>query len=93
MMANLSNTNVLPNIVAKIYNKLESIILKLNNTSASIAFINKTLFVDVIRKLTLVKVQFINETDSLIASRKLIKIHLTKHIQDFTIYEYNIMIR
>ena len=30
----------------------------------------------------MVKGQFINETDSLTASRKLMKSHLTKHVQD-----------
>ena len=43
--------------------------------SASIAFIKKMLFVDVIPKLAIVKGQFINETDSLTASRKLMKSH------------------
>ena len=51
-------------------------------TSASIAFIKKALFVDVIPKFAMVKGQFINETDSLTASRKLMKSHLTKHVQD-----------
>ena len=43
--------------------------------SASIAFIKKMLFVDVIPKFTIAKGQFINETDSLTASRKLMKSH------------------
>ena len=54
----------------------------LHNTSGSIAFIKKALFVDVIPKFAMVKGQFINETDSLTASRKLMKSHLTKHVQD-----------
>ena len=82
MMANLSIINILPNRVADIYIKLKSITSKLQNTSASIAFIKKALFVDVIPKFAMVKVQFINETDSLTASPKLMKSHLTKHVQD-----------
>ena len=35
-----------------------------------------------IPKFTIVKGQFINETDSLTASRKLMKSHLTEHVQD-----------
>ena len=57
--------------------------------SASIAFIKKMLFVDVIPKFAIVKGQFINETDSLTASRKLMKSHLTKHIQHL----YNLSIK
>ena len=67
MMANLSIINILPNRVADIYIKSKSITSKLHNTSASIAFIKKALFVDVIPKFAMVKVQFINETDSLTA--------------------------
>ena len=81
-MANLSIINILPNRVADIYIKSKSITSKLHNTSASIAFIKKALFVDVIPKFAMVKGQFINETDSLTASRKLMKSHLTKHVQD-----------
>ena len=87
MMANLSIINILPNRVADIYIKLKSITSKLQNTSASIAFIKKALFVDVIPKFAMVKVQFINETDSLTASTKLMKSHLTKHVQDL----YNLL--
>ena len=87
MMANLSIINILPNRVADIYIKLKSITSKLQNTSASIAFIKKALFVDVIPKFAMVKVQFINETDSLTASPKLMKSHLTKHVQDL----YNLL--
>ena len=86
-MANLSIINILPNRVADIYIKLKSITSKLQNTSASIAFIKKALFVDVIPKFAMVKVQFINETDSLTASPKLMKSHLTKHVQDL----YNLL--
>ena len=39
------------------------------------------LFVDVIPKFAMVKGQLVNETNSLTASRKLIKSHLTKHVQ------------
>ena len=87
MMANLSIINILPNRVADIYIKLKSITSKLQNTSASIVFIKKALFVDVIPKFAMVKVQFINETDSLTASPKLMKSHLTKHVQDL----YNLL--
>ena len=87
MMANLSIINILPNRVVDIYIKLKSITSKLLNTSASIAFIKKALFVDVIPKFAMVKVQFINETDSLTASPKLMKSHLTKHVQDL----YNLL--
>ena len=72
-----------------VYIKLKSITSKLHNTSASIGFIKKALFVDVIPKFAIVKGQFINETDSLTASRKLMKSHLTKHIQDL----YNLSIQ
>ena len=82
MMANLSIINILPNRVVDIYIKLKSITSKLLNTSASIAFIKKALFVDVIPKFAMVKGQFINETDSLTALRKLMKSHLIKHIHD-----------
>ena len=74
-MANLSIINILPNRVADIYIKLKSITSELQNTSAGIAFIKKALFVDVIPKFAMVKVQFINETDSLTASPKLMKSH------------------
>ena len=60
-----------------IYIKLKSITSKLHDTSASIAFIKKALFVDVITKFAIVKGQFVNETYSLTASRKLMKSHLT----------------
>ena len=50
---------------------------KLHNTSASIAFIKKALFVDMISKFAVVKGWFINEMDSSIASHKLMKSHLT----------------
>ena len=73
MMANLSIINILRNGVANIYIKLKSITSKLYNTSVSIAFIKKALFVDAIIKFAMVKGQSINETDSLIASRKLMK--------------------
>ena len=59
-----------------VYIKLKSITSKLHNTSASIGFIKKALFVDVIPKFAIVKGQFINETDSLTAPRKLMKSHL-----------------
>ena len=49
MMANLSVNNILQNCVAIIYIKLTSITSKLHNMSASIAFIKKAIFVDVIR--------------------------------------------
>ena len=77
---------ILPNHVADIYIKLKSITSKLHNTSASIAFIKKVLFIDVIPKFATVNGQFINEKNSLAASRKLMKSHLTKYVQDFTIY-------
>ena len=54
MMANLSIINILPNRVADIYIKLKSITSKLHYTSASIAFIKKALFVDVIPKFVMV---------------------------------------
>ena len=73
MMANLSIINILRNGVANIYIKLKSITSKLHNTSVSIAFIKKALFVDVITNFAMVKGQSINETDSLIASRKSMK--------------------
>ena len=55
---------------------------KLHNTSASIAFIKKALFVDMISKFAVVKGWFIHEMDSSIASHKLMKSHLTKHVQE-----------
>ena len=54
MMANLSIINILPNRVADIYIKLKRITSKLHNTSASVAFIKKTLIVDVIPKFAIV---------------------------------------
>ena len=72
-MTNLSIINILPNCVADIYIKLKIITSKLHNTSVSIAFIKKALFVDVIPKFPIFKGQFISETDSLIASPKLMK--------------------
>ena len=71
------------------YIKLKSITSKLHNASASVVFIKKALFVDVIPKFSIVKGQFINETDSLTAQRKLMKSHLTKHVQDL----YNLSIQ
>ena len=55
---------------------------KLHNTSASIAVIKKAFFVDVVPKFVIVKEKFINKTESLAASHKLMKSHLTKHVQD-----------
>ena len=82
MTANLLVINILPNLVADIYIKLKSITSKLPNTLPSITFNKKTLFVDVmpIVKRPIVKGQFINEIDNLTAARKLMKIHLTKHV-------------
>ena len=57
IMANLSIVNILPNRVADIYIKLKSITSKLHNTSVSIAFIKKALFVDVTQKFAIVKGQ------------------------------------
>ena len=90
-MVNFSIINILPDRVADIYVKLESITRKLHNTSTSIAFIEKTLFVNVIPKLAIVKGQFINETDSLAVSLNLMKSHLTKHVPDLDILsiQYN----
>ena len=76
MMANLSVINFLPNRAGNIYIKFKSIKSKLHNTSASIAFIKKTLFVYMIQTFAIVKGQLINETDSLTASRKIMKRHL-----------------
>ena len=69
--------------------QVENITSKLHNASASIAFIKKALFVDVIPKFTIGKGKFINEMDSLTASRKLMKSHLTQHVQDL----YNLSIQ
>ena len=55
MMANLSIINILLNPVTNIYIRLRSITSKLHNTSTSIAFIKKALFVDVIPKFAIVK--------------------------------------
>ena len=81
-MENFSIINILLNRVANIYIKLKSI-------RSKFAFIKKALFVDVIRKFSIVKGKFINETDSLTASRKLMKSHLIKHVQDL----YNLSIQ
>ena len=89
MLGNLSIINTLPNCVANIYIKLKSITSKLHNMSASIAFIKKALFVEVIPKCAMVKEQFINTTDSSTDSRELVKSHLTKHVQDL----YNLSIQ
>ena len=60
--------------------------------STSIAFIKKALFAVVIPIFALVKGKYINKTDSLTAFSKLMKSHLNnKHVQDFMIYECNIM--
>ena len=75
--------------VADIYIKLKSITSKLHNTPTSIAFIKKALFIDVIPKFATVNGQCINEKDSLAASRKLMKSHLAKHVQDL----YNLLIQ
>ena len=82
--------NILPSRVIDTYIKLKSVTSKLQNMSESIAFMKKALHVDVIPKFAIVKGQFINEKNSLTASRrKLIKSHLTKHVQDF----YNLSIQ
>ena len=91
MIANLSIINILSNCVADIYIKVRSIKSKLHNTSTSVAFIKKALFLvlDVISNFAMVKGQFVNETDSLTASHKLMKSPLTKHVQDL----YNLSIQ
>ena len=48
MIPNLSIIKILPKQVTDIYIKFKSITSKLPNTSASIAFIKKSLFIDVI---------------------------------------------
>ena len=68
--------------VSPIYIKLKIITSKLYNTSASIAVIKKAFFVDGVPKFVIVKEKFINKTESLTASHKLMKSHLTKHVQD-----------
>ena len=68
MMANLSTINILAKHVADIYIKMKIITSKLYNTSTSIAFVTKALFVDVILKFAIVKGKFINEMDTLTAS-------------------------
>ena len=55
---------------------------KFHNTSVIIAFIKKALFVDVTPKFAAPKGQFINEVNSLTASHKFMKSHLTEHVQD-----------
>ena len=55
-MANLSIINILPNRLADIYIELKCITSKFHNTPASIAFIKKALFVDVISKFAVVQV-------------------------------------
>ena len=55
---------------------------------SSSVFIKNALFL-VIPKFAIVKRQFINETDSLTASRKLTESHLTKHVPDL----YNLSIQ
>ena len=82
MMANLSIINILPNHVTNIYVKLKSITSKLHYMSASIAFIKKALFV-VIPIFAMIEGQFINETDSLTASCKLMKSHVQKACSRF----------
>ena len=91
MMANLSIINILSNCVADINIKVRSITSKLHNTSTSVAFIKKALFLvlDVISNFAMVKGQFVNETDSLTASHKFMKSRLTKHVQDL----YNLSIQ
>ena len=61
MMTNLSIINVLLYCVADIYIKLKSITSKLHNTSASITFIKKALFFDVIPKFAMVRLEIIRE--------------------------------
>ena len=48
----------------------------------SISFIKKALFVDMIQNFEKVKRKIINKTDSLTASKNLMKSHLTKHVRD-----------
>ena len=55
MMENLLIINILLNRVADIYIKLKSVTSKLHNALASVAFIKKVLFADVIPKLGIVK--------------------------------------
>ena len=73
MIVNLSIINILPARVANIYIKLKHITSKLRNPSALIKVIKKALFADEneIPNLQYFKGQFISETDSLTASRKL----------------------
>ena len=61
---------------------LKNVTSKLHIMSASIAFIQKTLFVDLIGKFAVIKGQLFNEVDSSAVSPKLMKNHLTKHVQD-----------
>ena len=80
-MANLYLINNIPNRVAEICIKLKNITSKMHNTSTSIAFIKKALFVEVVPRFAKVKGQFINEKDRLLSSQSIMKSHLTKHIQ------------
>ena len=52
-MVNLSIIDIPLNSVTNIYIKMKTITSKLHNTSASIAFIKKALFVDVIPKFAI----------------------------------------
>ena len=79
-MPRFPNAHILLKRVTDIYIKVKTATSKLHNTS--IAFIKIILFVDLIAKHAVVKGQFINEMDSLTASRNLTKSHLTKHAQD-----------
>ena len=82
-MANLLSIHILLNRVTDIYVQLYNVMSNLHHTSASIACIKKGLFVDVVPDFAVVKGQFINERDSLTASWKMMKNHLTKHVSHF----------
>ena len=71
--------DILPGRYTTLFNKLKSLISKLQRTASSIRFIEQSLFHGVIPTFAKVKGRFLNERDRLKSSEVILKSQLHKH--------------
>ena len=67
--------------IAKYYNKLYWLTIKLHNTGTSIRFIKKVLYTHVAPKFVQIKGQFVNDEEKHQTERRLMLSHVSKHIK------------
>ena len=80
-MATLLNFK-LPKKIAVFYNNLYWLSVKLHESSSSIGFIKKCLYLNVIPKFATLRGQFLNKNERHAAERNLLILHSTKHVND-----------